>query len=486
MTELIAGWLPRQRWFAGKDRAIGEVSVAAATELRSGDPAVHHLVLAVRQDEEVDHYQVLLGMRGHLPERLRTGEIGRLPGPDGPWLYDAAHDPEASRVLLEHIAADAVVGPLRFRRAPGATIDTGLEGLVGTAEQSNTSVVYGDQSICKLFRRLSPGVNPDLEVNLALSAAGSEHVPAVHGWIELDPAGPLSGGGSRAPAAAASSAEEWAEEGAEEGAEPTTLALLSEFLRTGTDGWQLAVTSVRDWFARTLPAGVTPDPGTAGGDFAAESERLGAATAAVHRDLASAFGEVPQTAAAVRAAAGDMHRQLAEVRRDVPDLAPFSAAIGAAFDDLAALGALPPFQRVHGDLHLGQAMRTDGGWVLLDFEGEPARSPGERRALSHPLRDVAGMLRSFEYAARFLLADAESLSPEGARELELRAHSWAKRNRTAFCRGYAEAGGADPVAHSAIVKAFELDKAVYEVRYEARNRPSWLHVPLRSLAHLAA
>ncbi|MFI0451640.1 phosphotransferase [Actinomadura sp. 6N118] len=462
VTELLAGWLPRQRWFAGKGREIDEISIATATELRPADPALHHLVLAVRQGETVDRYQLLLGTRDGLPERLRPGEIGLLPGTHTTWLYDAAYDPQATRILLEHMAEGAVVGPLRFRHAPGVEIDTGLDGVVSTAEQSNTSVIFGDSYIGKLFRRLSPGVNPDLEVNLALTNLGCAHIPAVYGWIELEP--------SRGPGLAD-----------DEGA---TLALLSEFLRTATDGWQLAITSVRDWFAQSLPPGSEPDPGIAGGDFASESERLGAATAAVHRDLAAAFGVTAQPVTAMRAAAEGMRDQLAEACRDVPELVPYAKAIGAAFDEFAGLAGAPPFQRIHGDFHLGQAMRTGTGWVLLDFEGEPARSPGERRAVSHPLRDVAGMLRSFEYAARFLLADEEATSPEGARELEMRAHAWAKRNRSAFCRGYAAAGGVDPALNSIIVRAFELDKAVYEVRYEARNRPSWLHVPLRSLAHL--
>ncbi|MFB4316958.1 phosphotransferase [Actinomadura sp. 21ATH] len=527
LTAPLADWLPRQRWFAGKDRAIGAVSIGADTPLAGGDPAaggasLRHLVVDVRQGDDWDRYQLLVGeRRGELPARLRHSEIGETP--DGAHLYDAAHDPGLTRVLLEGIANGTEAGPLRFHRAPGAEIEPGLTGLPGSAEQSNTSLIFGDAYICKLFRRLCPGVNPDLEINLALTAIGCESIAAVRGWIEMDTG---------------------------DGGEPITLALLSDYLRTATDGWQLAITSVRDWLAHPGPdgygrypgggpgsgdyldttgrpgaagmagpgstagtggaagaaadahaaagaapgvVGVEPGPdghpvldaGAAGGDFAAEAERLGAATAAVHRDLAVAFGVTVAPAAEVRAMAHGMHRQLAEVSRTVPELAEHAEAIAAAFDALAEHATELPLQRVHGDFHLGQVMRSDTGWVLLDFEGEPARTPQERRALAHPLRDVAGMLRSFEYAARFLPAGDTTLSPEAEMGLELRARAWADRNRDAFCRGYAEAGGADPAANAVLIRALELDKAVYEIRYEARNRPSWLPVPLRSLARLA-
>ncbi len=474
LVRLLDGWLPRQRWFGGKGTPIDELSIGTATALLTGDPALHHLVLDVRQGDRVDHYQVLLGVRRTLPERLRGHEIGRLAGEDGiaGHVYDAVHDPDLTRPLLAHMAGETTVGPLRFRHAPGDAVRTDLDGVPGSAEQSNTSLIYGDAYICKLFRRLSPGVNPDLEVNLALSRVGCTHVPAVHGWIELEAGG----------------------DGA--GAEPVTLALLSEFLRGATDGWQLALTSVRDWYAQPAPqdqpaADAVAD---AGGDFAAEAERLGAATAEVHRDLAEAFGVVQASEAELRAMADGMAAQLDEVAADVPELRPHVPAIRAVFAEVADAGPLP-FQRVHGDYHLGQVLRAGSGWVLLDFEGEPARTPGERRALAHPLRDVAGMLRSFEYAARFLLAGGEAagLGPVGTGAaadetpdaLEWRAQAWAERNRAAFCRGYAAAGGPDPDAHRALVRAFEFDKAVYEVRYEARNRPSWLPVPLKSLARLA-
>ena len=138
-------------------------------------------------------------------------------------------------------------------------------------------------------------------------------------------------------------------------------------------------------------------------------------------------------------------------------------------------------QRIHGDYHLGQVMRTHAGWVLLDFEGEPAVPLERRRAFFPALRDVAGMLRSLDYAARFQLVGHEN--PEQARAA---ARDWARRNQAAFCAGYARAGGADPGKHGILVRALTLDKAVYEVMYEARNRPSWLPIPLGSIADGAA
>ncbi|WP_165495240.1 maltokinase N-terminal cap-like domain-containing protein [Actinomadura roseirufa] len=471
----LAEWLPRQRWFGGKDGPIDEITIGTATELRTGDPALTHLVLDVRQHTATDHYQLLLGTRRHLPDRLRHAEIGEFPedgagdaggkggtgGPSG-HLYDAAYDADLTATLLAGLADEASIGPLRFHRVPGTALRTDLTSLPITAEQSNTSLLFGDDYICKLFRRLSQGVNLDLEVNLALTRQGCARVPAVHGWIELEP---------RVP-----------------GAEPVTLALLSDYLRTGSDGWSLAIASVRDWYAYTAPPGederAEPDAGAAGGDFAAEAERLGAATAEVHRALAAAFGVTTIPADDVRAMAARMNEELTGTCRAVPSLAPYARALTDAFVELAARAEPLPVQRVHGDYHLGQVLRTEGGWTLIDFEGEPARTPAERRAPAHPLRDVAGMLRSFEYAARFLSTRSGALPPESGRLLESRAHAWAARNRAAFCHGYAAAGGQDPAAHPVLMRAFEFEKAVYEVRYEARNRPAWLPVPLTSLAHL--
>lgn len=447
LTELLEEWLPRQRWFAGKGRAIDEITVVADTELAAGDPTLRHLVVGVRQGPDLDRYQVPLGLRGGtLPGRLEYAELGTL---GGRHVYDAVHDHDLTRVLLEQMAAGADIGSLRFR-STGA-LRTDLSSLASPAEQSNTSLIYGDAYICKLFRRLYPGVNPDLELSLGLARAGSKHVPPLCGWISGELDGALC-----------------------------TLAMLSEFLRTGTDGWQLASTSVRDLYAE--PERCVDE---VGGDFAGESERLGQATADVHRDLATAFGVGELSAARIRELADGMRARLDAACEAVPALKPYADRLGEAFDALAATGDPLPVQRVHGDFHLGQVMRTETGWMLLDFEGEPVRPLAERQAPAHPLRDVAGMLRSFDYAARHLLPSGRAVS--GTPELlELRAQEWAERNRAAFCRGYAEAGGTDPAEHAIVLRAFEFDKAVYEVMYEARHRPSWLHIPLDSIAALCA
>ncbi|GAA4610521.1 phosphotransferase [Actinoallomurus liliacearum] len=446
LDDLLVDWLPRQRWFAGKDRRIDGISVVSDTELVEGDPSLRHVILAVHQDGGTDRYQVPLGVRSELPGRLQYAAIGQLG--DGSCVYDAVHDPGLTRVWLENMAGNVDAGPLTFRSI--TTIDTELESLASPAEQSNTSLIYGDVYICKLFRRLTPGINPDLEVSIGLARAGSKHVPELHGWFSSDLGGTLS-----------------------------TLGMMSEFLRSGTDGWQLAGTSVRDLYAE---ADLRADE--VGGDFAAEAERLGAATADVHRDLAAAFGTGEMSQAEVGAVAERMHARLVETCDVVPQLRPYAGRLTDAFDALEELDGPLLVQRVHGDYHLGQVMRTDSGWMLLDFEGEPVKSLEERRAPAHPLRDVAGMLRSFDYAARHLLVNGQAFGGDRD-QLEYRAQEWADRNRAAFCRGYAEAGGIDPAAHEVILRAFEFDKAIYEVLYEARNRPSWLRIPLGSIAALS-
>ncbi|SDL49671.1 maltokinase N-terminal cap-like domain-containing protein [Nonomuraea jiangxiensis] len=436
LSELLAAWISRQRWFGGKGRPIDELSIDSDVELT---PGLRHLIVAVWQEGSRDRYQVLLGERDSLPDRLSHALIGTV---GDHYLYDAVHDSDRMSWLLEGMARDEtrVSGALRMRHVPGVTIDTSQRSLVLGAEQSNTSLVYGDAYICKLFRRLIPGVNPELEVVTALAARHAPHIAQPYGWIEAD----LDGTG-------------------------TTLAIMQEYLATANDGWDLALTSVRDLYA-SMPEISAAE---AGGDFAAESLRLGVATARVHHELAQAFPTETVEIHEIKRMAETFRRRLGRAVAEVPELRQHVEAVEDAYHQVELLTNAVPVQRVHGDYHLGQVMRTPTDWVVLDFEGEPGQPLAERRALYSPLRDVAGMLRSFDYAARHLLAGRS-----GAADLEPRAEEWADRNREAFLEGYRSGGGVITRADAALLRAFELSKAVYEVVYEARNRPTWVSIPL--------
>jgi maltokinase len=236
----------------------------------------------------------------------------------------------------------------------------------------------------------------------------------------------------------------------------------------------MATTSVRDFMAeRDLP------PEELGGDFAGEAYRLGEAVATVHTDLVRALGTEPADAAELERTVDAMLERLDRVVTDVPELSDHTPGLREAFRAVGDVATPISMQYVHGDLHLGQVLRTINGWLILDFEGEPASSIAERSALRSPLRDVAGMLRSFDYAAQQLLVG----QPDDP-ERTTRAMSWAQRNRTAFCDGYAHAADHDPREEVSLLRAFELDKAVYEVAYEKANRPDWLTVPLSSITRI--
>jgi maltokinase len=440
--DTLATWLVKQRWFAGKGRTVHDLAVVADTEILPGDPGLRHLLVTVSHGATSDCYQLFVGMRARLPARLRHARIGTHAGLQ---YYDGLHDSDLTRTLLDAIVANRTVGALQFCRMPGAEIDAGLDSLVLTGEQSNTSLVFGETAIFKVFRRVTAGPNPDLEVAVALAELGSSHIADPYGWVETKMDGASA-----------------------------VLAILSQYLRAASDGWALAATSVRDLYATE---GARADE--VGGDFAGEAERLGAATAQVHRDLAAAFGSSELAPEAIRELAEQMFRRLDLAAAEVPELARYADKVGEAYSHMAKLTDPVPAQRVHGDYHLGQVMRTQTGWVVLDFEGEPATPLAQRRARSSPLRDVAGMLRSFDYAARHQLIP----HPEAA-ILAAKASDWVRRNSDAFCAGYAAAGGLDPAENSVLLRAMLLDKAVYEVIYEARNRPTWLSIPLESIAEL--
>ncbi|MDT7539112.1 MAG: maltokinase [Actinomycetota bacterium] len=446
LHDLLAHWLPEQRWFGGKGRSISAVEIESSSvllEIAEDDVVVRHLLLRVdAEGGGTDRYQLLIGSRtGETPQRLLHAVIGEA---EGATVYEAVHDTEATSELLRRIIAGDQTPTVRFT-VTDDELDPTLPSRVMGAEQSNTSIVYGEDYILKVFRRLQPGLNPDLEVTRALADAGSLHVAPPLAWIEGEVDGQL-----------------------------TTLGMMQCFLRNASEGWAMATASVRDLFAEgDLHADEV------GGDFAGEAERLGAATAEVHALMARNLPARTAGPDDSQATARQLHERLEAATAIVSELAPYADGIRAVYAEIGALTAPVPIQRVHGDLHLGQVLRTQDGWVLLDFEGEPARTLAERTALMSPLRDVAGMLRSFDYAARHLLAERP-----GEQHLAYRAAEWADRNREAFCDGYAKAAGSDPREASVLLRAFELDKAVYEVVYEARNRPSWLPIPLGSIERL--
>ncbi|MGW7050891.1 maltokinase N-terminal cap-like domain-containing protein [Streptomyces sp. NPDC054887] len=453
LAPLLHEWLPRQRWFAGKGRPVAGFSLVAATELLptgsgsgggTGAPGLLHLLVGVQQPAGPSHgpsappvadcYQLLLGVRQALPPRLAPALVGHVQeGPlAGLTVYDALLDPRLAGLLLERLRNTGAPGALRFERDPSAVIPPGLTPRPLGAEQSNSSLVYGDSFILKVFRRVSPGSNPDLELPLALAREGCRRVPAPVAWFEADNSG--------------------------DPYEPYTLGVLQPFLHGSEDGWQRALRAL-----------------AAGDDFTADAAALGRATAEVHTALALALPTATLRRQQTEALAAAMTERLDAAAQAVPALVPYVPALRTAFDAFAARGRAGrawPAQRVHGDLHLGQTLRApDGEWSVIDFEGEPSRPLTERRRPQPVVRDVAGMLRSFDYAAR-------SHQPWDA--------EWATRCREAFCDGYAKASGTDPRDEPELLRAYETDKAVYEVLYEARHRPDWLPVPLAAIHRLAS
>jgi maltokinase len=455
LHDALAEWLPTQRWFPAKGRRLtGVRTVSHATITEPGEtPVVEHAVIAVAfDDSEVEEqYQLVLGVQNAPSGDIEHAVIGRR-GEEV--VYDGLADGRISRLFLALITENATRGPLQFRAEPDTEAPIVGPGRPLIGEQSNSSVIYGERAILKLFRRATAGLNPDLELHRALRREGSGEVAPLLGAIE----GEIAGADGT----------------------PTTMtvAMLQDYASNSADGWSMALTSVRDLLAE---ADLRADE--VGGDFAGEAQRIGATVGRVHLELARALGSHTLDAEGLAAVEAWMLERLDRAAGAVDALAEQRDEIAAVLRGVRQVGTYV-VQRIHGDLHLGQELRTPRGWLVIDFEGEPSRPLADRTRPDSPLRDVAAMLRSFDYAAFHQLAEWEQSADEHDTQLEHRAQEWADRNRSAFCDGYAEMSGTDPRDTPELLRAYELDKAVYEVLYETRNRPSWVGIPLRSLRRL--
>lgn len=469
---LLEGYLLRTRWFGGKGRPFRVTHVRTLGELSGGAAGPHvtvYLITVDYSDEEggIELYQVPLAGYDDIEERIGHAYVGPLESDGGVrHLYDAVHDRDAMALWLEgFIAAEAdgsaEVGGLRFRRVPGGeALDPTLRSSAMTGEQSNSSARFDDTAIMKVFRKVSPGVNPDIEIHEELTRGGSDHIAELYGWIEVD----LDG-------------------------EVLQLAMLQEFLRTAADGFDLAVGSVR-----TLLVDPEQDVAGSGGDFAGEAARLGEALAEVHALLRARFPAERRGPDATAELARAMDVRLDRALRTAPELEPFAASLRAVYAKVADLEGLD-VQRVHGDLHLGQTLRTSHGWRIVDFEGEPGRPFDERALPDSPWRDVAGLLRSFDYAPGVIEMSMTTPGDEVDDEEGLRAEraqEWAKRARRSFIDAYVaalSAGEPDEVfthERRVLLDAYVADKAVYEVVYEKRNRPTWTGIPLATIERIGA
>jgi trehalose synthase-fused probable maltokinase len=430
-SDALAAWIAAQRWFGGKRHRIVEVAVTDSIELGG---ATLHVVRVGLDNGDVQRYAVPL-LPGAAPVDA-LADAGFIRGLVGLVREGGCATGRVARVTGHRASA--------FPDGLGA--DPSVRRIGG--EQSNTSVVIGDAIILKHFRRLTAGVNPELEITRFLTdTARFPHTSALAGWLEYE----------------------------ETSGETATLAVAQTLVQDARDGWEWLLGALGDERRRglTVPA----------------VRRLGDTTAGMHQALAAApeslpaLAQEPITGADVAAWTAAITKQLADARAAAPD--------GAAVPTLApaqletALAALLGRARCrhHGDFHFGQTLYREatGAWTIIDFEGEPMRPLHERRAKHSPLRDVAGLLRSIAYAAETTRAAGAAAWTE----------TWEREARAAFLEGYlAAAGRASFLAHDVastlrVVAAFEVEKAAYEVVYEANNRPDWVAIPLRGLARAA-
>ncbi len=454
----LRAYLGEQRWFGGKTRELTAVRLFDDAILRSEEPTLM-LALGEASYESGAHdvYQFLVAMR-----RLATGVSGektsgenRPPGvisqARGVLSYDGLAEPQLAHELLRLARTGASIdsssrGSIEFHANDGLAKAAAGAVQTGTLEQSNSSLVVDDTFFIKAYRQLEAGTNPELELLAYLTSHGFPHTPELVGWWDYS-----------GPQLAA------------------TLGIVQRYLPGAVDGWTLAL------------AQIPRAPET----FLSTLRGLGEVVATLHTTLASdhddpAFCPEQPSAETLHLLTATIDEEIAQLFLHLPactELGPLAGRESELRDLLQRLtniGSLGRLIRPHGDLHLGQALLVDGNWFLIDFEGEPARTLIERRRKRSPLRDVAGMLRSFAYATSALELRGDLKVPAG----------FAAHARARFLDAYLHAAQPagllpdDPEAITRLLKLFELEKAVYELRYELDNRPDWVAVPVAALCRL--
>jgi maltose alpha-D-glucosyltransferase / alpha-amylase len=514
---ILAGYVARQRWFGAKSRAITGTRIEDWVVFNQGISAL--VWVQVQYGEgECDTYLVTLGLLfGKAADALReespNSVVARLASIDGEGvLHEAIFNDTASEALLGLITGE---GQITSRE--GAILGVPSSALShlrgeaeervaprrGSAEQSNTSILFGDKLIMKLFRRQQPGPNPDTEIGRYITESTHfTHIAPFGGSIEYT----------------------------RKGQEPSTLAMLQGLVSNEGDGWQWTLEELDRYYeesaAENFAQGAMADGPASLLQLSAANETafarehvgtyldaaalLGRRTAELHLALASpthdpAFMPEPVNSMDIErlreeliAHAGSAFDALKENIARLPDAVLEKAGLvlsrkSLVLDRLGQLSAKEIHAlrtRIHGDYHLGQVLRSKGDFVILDFEGEPARSLAERRTKQSPLKDVAGMLRSFSYAAFSALMKYTSRRPEDYRRLERWAHLWEQSVSSAFLHAYCEfARGVavvptEPELFQQLLEAYVIDKAFYELVYELNNRPNWVLIPLTGILSL--
>jgi trehalose synthase-fused probable maltokinase len=434
-----------QRWFGSKSREVAHFRLLETIPLSEQPLAIAILEVEFHPGTH-ELYQLPIGAR---PEGEWSDGI--ISSADGMVVYDAMTDPELVRTLMRLIGEGSDVetgqGTAEFRG-----LGPGLGGVRDArpmgAEQSNSSVVLDERLVLKAYRRLGAGPNPELEILRFLTERDFPHIAALKGWY---------GHNGRLLDA--------------------TLGIVQEFLAGATDGWDLALADLREDPARFVP----------------RARILGEVTGRLHAALGSenadpAFSPEETSAESLGLLTATVDEEIEQVFLDLPERPELDPIRGRGQEvrerlrHLTQVGSAGRVIRHHGDFHLGQVMHTaDGDWAVLDFEGEPARTLLERRRKRSPLRDVAGMLRSFAYAATASALLHGAGAPVG----------WEDEVRTAYLDGYLEATDQSllPPGRAAIerlLSVFELEKAVYELRYELDNRPDWVKIPVAGITRLLA